>query len=38
LIKVGYKGNIVGYYTAVLLVDSKVIVELIAIEKLADIH
>lgn len=38
LIKVDYKGNIVGDYAADLIVDSKVIVELKAIDKLADIH
>jgi len=38
LITVNYKGNVVGDYAADLIVDSKVIVELKAIEKLADIH
>ena len=38
LIKVNYKGIVVGDYAADIIVDSRVIVELKAIEKLADIH
>ena len=38
LIKVVYKGNIVGDYVADLIVDGKVIIELKAIDKLATIH
>jgi len=38
VLQVAYKGNIVGDYAADLIVDGKVIVELKAVEKLADIH
>ena len=37
-IAVGYKGTIVGDYTADLVVEDKVIVELKAIERIIDIH
>ena len=37
-IQVIYKGNIVGDYTADLIIEGKVIVEIKAVEKLVDVH